>query len=106
MSKAGEEQKNKSGRENASGEALTEKISTKNELKTFLAEIKEKLADKKAAPVYVASSLQYVFTLSNIDELMDKANIETAREIWLKLKEAGMQLHNPPILFPEDARLQ
>ena len=106
MSKAGEEQKNKAAKEGAAAEAACEKISSKNELKTYLAEIKEKLAAKKAAPVYVASSMQYIFTLPNIDEVMDKANLETCRGIWMKLKEAGMQLHNPPILFPDGARLQ
>lgn len=77
-------------------------ISSKNELKDFLTSIREKLAARSVAPIYALTAMQHVFNLPGIYDLLDKANKETAQEIWLTLKQAGMQLKNPPMLFGKE----
>ncbi len=74
-------------------------ISTKEQLKEFLQNVRDKLADSTAAPVYAMSALNHVMNLANIYTLLDKGNKELARDIWLRLKQAGLQLKNPPMLF-------
>lgn len=77
-------------------------MSSKAELKTFLCSIRDRLFANSAPPIHALSALQYVFKLPNVYELMDKANKEVAKEIWVKLKQSGIQLKNPPILFGAD----
>lgn len=77
-------------------------IRTKEELREFLMNVRDKLADRSAAPIYALSALNHVMNMPNIYELLDKENKETARDIWLRLKQSGFQLKNPPLLFGPD----
>ena len=77
-------------------------ISTKADLKTFLVNIRDKMTDKSAAPVYVLSAMNHILNLPDIYELLDKPNKEVARDIWLRLKQYGCQVATPPLLFGED----
>ena len=74
-------------------------ISSKSELKDFLSSIREKLSSRSVPPIYALTAMQHIFNLPGIYDLLDKANKEMAQEIWLTLKQAGMQLKNPPMLF-------
>jgi len=74
-------------------------LNTKAELKTFLTSVRDQLFTSAAPPIHSVTALQYVFRLDNVYELFDKANKEIAKEIWVKLKQSGIQLKNPPILF-------
>lgn len=78
-------------------------ITTKEELKTFLLRVKDKMDDSQAAPLYASTAMNHVLNLANILDLLDNENRELARDIWLRIKQAGMQVRNPPILFkPEE----
>ena len=78
-------------------------ITSKEELKTFLQRVKDKMEDSQAAPLYAATAMNHVLNLSNISDLLDNENRELARDVWLRIKQAGMQVRNPPILFkPEE----
>ncbi len=77
-------------------------ISNKIELKEFLTGLRDKLGTHAVAPIYALTAMQYVFNLPGIYDLFDKANKELAQEIWLTLKQAGMQLKNPPMLFGKE----
>ena len=78
-------------------------ITTKKELKSFLLNIRDKIEDESAAPVYCVTAMNYVLNIPKIYELLDKENKEIARDIWLRLKSVGIQLKNPPLLFsPEE----
>jgi len=83
-------------------EAL-ERISSKEDLKHFLGMIVEKMDVEQAAPVYILTLMNHILTLSNIYSLLDEDNKEIARAIWLRMKQQGMQLRNPPMLFGEEA---
>ena len=82
------------------GDAPT--IASRPELKTFLTMVRDKLFSNSAPPIYAVSALQYVFNHPEVYELFDKTNKEIAKEIWLKLKQSGMQIKNPPLLFGGD----
>ena len=77
-------------------------ITTKADLKAFLANVVDKMSDQVAAPIYAMAAMQHVFNLPNIYELLDKTNREVARDIWLRLKQSGMQVRNPPMIFSSE----
>lgn len=74
-------------------------ISTKAELNAFLLSIRDKIEDESAAPLFAISALQYVMNRPNIYDLLDNENREIARDVWLRVKKAGVQLKEPPMLF-------
>ncbi|NDC37699.1 MAG: hypothetical protein EBZ48_06560 [Proteobacteria bacterium] len=84
-------------------EALVTSIATKEELKSFLLSIRDKMAEQSAASIFAVSAVHHILTLPNIYSILDNENKEIARDIWLRLKQSGMQLRNPPLLFrPEE----
>lgn len=77
-------------------------ISTKEELKAFLVSLRDKMTEQTAAPVYAMGALNHVLNLPSIYSILDKDNKEIARDIWLRLKQSGVHLRNPPLLFGVD----
>lgn len=86
--------------EKAEGELAS--VTNRAELKSFLTAVRDRLANRTAPPTHAASALQYVFNLPDVYDLLDKGNRELAREIWSRLKQAGVQLKDPPMLFAAD----
>ncbi len=78
------------------------KIVTTADLKTFLLNVRDKMTEEIAAPIYALSALNHVMSLTNIYQLLDNECKEIARDIWLRLRQAGLQLRNPPMLFGDD----
>ncbi|MCI5064427.1 hypothetical protein MRY87_01735 [bacterium] len=77
-------------------------ISTNKELKEFLLSLRDRMTDGSVAAVTVVSAMHYVLSIPNIGELLTKENKEISRDIWLRVKQAGVQLRNPPLLFDAD----
>jgi len=77
-------------------------ISTKVELKAFLLNVRDKMAEGVSAAIYGMSAINFVLNLPDIHGMLDNDNKELARDIWLRLKQAGVQLRNPPMLFSAD----
>lgn len=77
-------------------------ITTKDELKSFLVTLRDKMTEQTAAPIYAISALNYVLNLPSIYTLLDNETKEIARDIWLRLKQSGAHLRNPPLLFGDD----
>lgn len=77
-------------------------ISSKADLKTFLVSIRDRMTDGSVAPIYAMSAMNSLLSMAEIYSLLDNENKEVARDIWLRLKQSGLQLRNPPILFGED----
>ncbi len=77
-------------------------VRTPEQLKEFLLNIRDRMADRSAAPIYALSALNHVMNQPNIYDLLNKDNKELARDIWLHLRQAGFQLKNPPLLFDEN----
>ena len=76
-------------------------INSKAELKSFLLSIRDRMAERSAAAIYASSAMNHVLTLPQVYELLDNENKELARDIFLRIKQAGMQIKSPPLLFEE-----
>jgi hypothetical protein len=74
-------------------------ISTKADLKSFLISLRDRMAEKTVAPIYAVAAMNHVLNLPVVYDLLDDENKETARDIWLRIRQAGVQSVNPPILF-------
>jgi len=77
-------------------------LRTSEELKGVLLNIRDKMSDGTGAPVYSLSAVNYLLNLPNVYELLNDENKELARDIWLRLKSAGIQLKSPVLLFDEE----
>lgn len=81
-------------------------ITSKEQLKTFLIEVRDRIADQSAAAIYAVTAINHVMSLPAIYSLLDNETKEIARDIWLRVKQSGMQLRNPPLFFqPEEDTL-
>ena len=79
------------------------KFSSSAELKEFLENIRDRMTDGTAAPIYAVSILNHLLSIEEVYSLLDKDSKEIARDIWLRIKQAGLQVKNPPMLFsPEE----
>lgn len=79
-----------------------EQITSREDLKCFLAMVSQKMDQEQSPPIYVLTLMNHLMNLPNIYDCLDEENKETARAIWLRMKQQGMQLRNPPMLFGED----
>ncbi len=77
-------------------------ISSVGELRAFLTMVHEKMKNESSAPVYSLAAMNHVLSLPKIYEFLDEENKDLAKAIWMRMKQAGLQLRNPPILFPVD----
>lgn len=77
-------------------------ISNESDLKAFLLNIRDKMAEQAAAPVYAVSALNQILSTPSLFKLLDEENKELSRDIWLRIKQSGFQLANPPMLFAAD----
>lgn len=83
-----------------SGEkVMVGEIQSAADLKAFLVGVRDKMTDEAAAPIYVVSLMNHLLTNANIYRHLNDENKEIARDLWLRLKQAGLQLRNPPMLF-------
>ncbi len=81
-------------------------LTSTQDLKTFLLALRDKMVEGQSAAIYAVSAMNHVLTLPKIGDYLDNENKELARDIWLRIKQSGMQLRNPPMLFsPEEAKL-
>ncbi len=100
--KGKKEMKTKSAKSSAPAVENVSDVSTTEELKSYLLHVRDKLHDDAAPAVFGISAMRHVLNLPQIYTLLDKENKEIARDIWLKLKQCGVQLRNPPLLFSAD----
>jgi|GEM_PF-898151 len=96
-----EEQKKSSKIEEAVSEDIGG-LTSKEDLKSFLLNIRDKISEEQAASVYAMAAFNNILNSATIYELLDDENKELARNIWLRLKQSGLQLRNPPLLFGDD----
>lgn len=89
-------------------EVVTE-LRTPQELKTFLVQVRQKLIEEVSPPVYTLAAMNLVLNRADIYDLMSPEAEEVAKDIWNRLKNRGIQLRNPPLLFgsePEQGSVQ
>ena len=78
-----------------------DEITSKTDLRQFLTALKARMEGREIAPVYAFNAMQHIFNLPDVSALLDQENQDLAKAVWLKLKQAGVQLDNPPLLFPD-----
>lgn len=93
------ETKNKATAVEKKEEMTSSQLTTAEELKSFLNGIRDKMSEGSAAPIYAMTAMNYIMNETSIYKLLTEENKEIARDIWLRLKHAGIQLKNPPLLF-------
>ena len=76
-------------------------ITTKTELKAFIAEVHEKVLKEQAPPIFGMVAMQQIMSLEKIYDLLDSQSKESLQEIWVKLSQSGFHLRKPPLLFGE-----
>lgn len=73
-------------------------IKTSQELKEFLEGLEFKQVEGLLSPIYCTCAMNYIFSLDNINSLMNDENKEIARRLWQVAKLKGSQLRDPAIL--------
>jgi hypothetical protein len=74
-------------------------IANESDLRAFLLNVKDKMVEEVAAPVFVATMINNILSNPNIFSLLNNENKEIARDIWLRVKQSGFQVKSPPMLF-------
>ncbi len=77
-------------------------ISTAKDLKESLLTIRDRMTEGVAAPINALSAMNHILNIPEVSSLLNKENKEVARDIWLRIKQSGVQLKNPPLLFSAD----
>lgn len=101
-SASGGDHVDKKSRDSGASEFAPQEIKTKAHLKAFLNNIRDRIADNGAAPIYAMSAMNHVMTLPVVYDLLDNENKEIARDIWLRIKQSGLQVRMPSLLFSQD----
>ncbi len=96
------ETKSKKGTSKKKTTAASGEVTSAADLKSFLLSIRDGMADDTVAPIFAVSAINNILNNSKIYKMLDKENKELARDIWLRIKQSGMQLKNPPVLFSAD----
>lgn len=95
----------KSKKKDSKKEDTHVEFATKGDLKSFLMNIRDKMTEGVAAPVYAVSAINHILSTPGVDDLLNKENKEIARDIWLRIKQSGFQLRNPILLFSPEEEL-
>lgn len=101
-SAGGGDHMDKKSSDSSASEFAPQEIKTKAHLKAFLNNIRDRITDNGAAPIYAMSAMNHVMTLPVIYDLLDNENKEIARDIWLRIKQSGLQVRMPSLLFSAD----
>jgi hypothetical protein len=78
-------------------------ISTKAELKQFLVTLRDRVTEEQAAPIYILTALNHIMHTASVQALLENETKEIARDLWLRLKQAGLNVHTPPLLFGDES---
>jgi len=72
---------------------------TKKEIKAFVADLADKVENSDGAYLHSIIAVNQILRSPGIDGTLDEAMKIQLRDIWTKLKTAGIQLTDPPVLF-------
>jgi len=75
---------------------------TKKELKTYLADLSDKMKNEELPHLHTLVALDHLFRLPNARKLFDEELTSQAKQLWNELKSTGIDLTDPPVLFGTD----
>ena len=93
------ESKSKAEKGNDSTHKAVGEISSESDLKAFLLNLRDKMVEQTAPPIFAASSMNQILTTPEVYSLLTDESKEVARDIWLRIRQSGFQISNPPLLF-------
>jgi hypothetical protein len=82
---------------------------SKEEVKSYLADIERKLVESSGAYMHSLVALNEILRHPDVPAILDQELKSQLQDIWIKLKSTGIQLADPPLLFglpPEFAKEQ
>lgn len=91
----------KKNKEEKKEDKTNTEITSKAKLKSYLLNLRDKMTEDVAAPVYTLIAMNDLMNIPKIYSYLDEPNKEIARDIWLRIKQAGFQVKNPQLLFSE-----
>lgn len=74
-------------------------ITSNAELKTFLQSLLDRMEEGQVAPIFAFSAINHLLSKSELFSLFCPESKELARDIWLRIKQSGLQVRNPAFLF-------
>ena len=84
---------------NAPAAPMAGEVKTSADLKAFLKTVRDGMSSGRSPAVVAMSAVNHILNRPDIGQLLDSDSKEIARDIWLRLKQSGLQVRNPPILF-------
>lgn len=75
------------------------KTYTKDELRAFVTDIESQVVENNIPTVHTMLALNDILKSANAHELLDEDMKSHLRDLWLKVKGAGLELMDPPLLF-------
>ncbi len=75
------------------------KTFNKQEVKAFLADISEQVELSQGNYLHSVLALNELIRQPNAEKVFDDGLKRQARDIWVKIKAAGAELNDPPLLF-------
>lgn len=76
-----------------------EKKLSKEEIAAFIKDIEQKISKNSEAHLHSLIALNKIMRAPNIDTVMDKKLKDKIKVLWGKLKAAGVNLADPPLIF-------
>ena len=77
-------------------------ISSAEDLTAFLRLIQGKMDDEGAAPIFCLSAINKILAMPQVYDYLTDLNRELARELWLRIRQSGLQIRAPRLLFSEE----
>ena len=77
-------------------------VDNKAELEGFLLSLRDRMSEETVAPIFALSAMNQILTQPDIYSLMSPEAKELARDVWLRLKQAGLHVQSPVLLFDAD----
>jgi hypothetical protein len=89
--------------DNNSEQIAAGEVTTNSELKIFLQSLLDRMGEGQVAPVFALSAINHLLSKQEIFTLFCPETKELARDIWLRIKQSGLQVRNPVFLFAAEA---
>jgi hypothetical protein len=86
------------------GEVISEVegINSNAALKNFLQSLQDRVAEGQVPAIFAFSVMNHLISNQQICSYFCSESKELARDIWLRVKQSGLQVRSPAFLFGND----
>ena len=75
------------------------KTYSKEEIEAYVSELEKNISESNNLVMHSLLAVNHILRLPNAPELLTDDLKERVKELWAKVKVAGLQLNEPPLLF-------